>query len=1134
MQCPNCSAVVREGSKFCVKCGTALPHACPSCGHGAAADDLFCAQCGTSLQASDPQTAIRQTKIAPTTSSKSTATPQAERRQITIMFCDMVGSSALSTQLDPEEQREVVSAFQSACAAEINRLDGMVAQYLGDGVLAYFGYPAAHEDDAERAVRAGLAIIDRIGTAAASVTIQARVGIASGVVVVGALVREGVTQENAAIGETTNLAARLQSIAQPNTVVIAPVTYRLVRGFFEYRDLGRHALKGFAEPFHVRQVLGLSRVESRFDAQHQSGTAPLLGRDEEIELLTRRWQQAIRGEGRVAIVSGEPGIGKSRLLRALRDILSSESHTPLSYFCAPTFQDSALYPFIGQLSRAADIERSDSNEQKLAKLEALLASSSGKSADAPMPILATLLSIPGGESYQLPDMSPQRRKERTFDVLLHLLKQLAAQQPILMVFEDLHWIDPTSLELLSLAIDQIQSQRILLIATARPEFKPSWPNHPHISTVSLSRLDRTAVRALVEGVTQRKRLPSDVLDQIVARTDGVPLFVEELTKTILESGLVREFGDRYELSGPLPPLAIPSTLHASLLARLDRFPSAKSIAQVGAAIGREFSYRLIAAVTSLPEKELHEGLTQLNAAELIFQRGSPPTATYQFKHALVQDAAYATLIRSNREQLHKSIVAALKKNFPETEHIEPQVLAKHCDQAALAAEAASYWLQAGRLAMANSSTKEARVQLEQGLQSVRRMPEGLDQRRLEFDLYAALGQVLMAIEGYASTAVGQTLGHAEKLAREMDDRPRLHRTLIGLRAYHQVSGELETAKNYGFQCIELARQLNDSTLLIQSQIHLVHSLTFIGEFTTARAYVAEAASGLEAMKSNEKAYDPIGLHPKAWSPALASWIEWHLGFPDKAANCALKAIDAARRLGRAQVIEQVLYNAAQTHLMRREPELAIKFAVEASNIAREQGYRMRLAMTKCVIGAANAMNGRAPEGVTQISEGIGEFVASGARAHQTVFFALFADALGKVRRFDEGLEAVARGESLAQQTANHWWDAELYRIRGDLIREATARDAEAAEQSYLRSLEIARSQQAKSWELRTANNLAGLWRGVGRQVEAHGLLSPVYNWFTEGFDLPDLKDARTLLAELGLSAPRSRGGFTSWLFRQHK
>jgi hypothetical protein len=623
----------------------------------------------------------------------------------------------------------------------------------------------------------------------------------------------------------------------------------------------------------------------------------------------------------------------------------------------------------------------------------------------------------------------------------------------------------------------------------------------------------------------------EVVDQIVARTDGVPLFVEELTKTILESGLVREAGDRYELTGSLPPLAIPSTLHASLLARLDRFGSAKSIAQIGAAIGREFSYRLVVAVATLPENSLREGLAQLNAAELIFQRGEPPNATYMFKHALVQDAAYATLIRSNREQLHKSIVGALRERFPETEHIEPQLLAKHCDQAALAAVAARYWLQAGRLAMTNSSTKEAKLQLEQGLQSVRRMPEGLDQRRLEFDLHAALGHALMATEGYASTAVAQQLGVAEKLARQMDDKPRLHSTLIGLRAFHHVRGELETARNYGCQCIELAHQLNDATLLVQSQVNLAHTLCYIGEAPAAHSCIAEAASGLETLASDEKAYSAIGLHPKAWTPALASWIEWHLGFPDKAADRARDAIDAARQLGRAQVIEHALSTAAQTSLMRREPELAIQFAVEAGNIAREQGYRMRLAMTKCVIGGAYSMIGRAPEGVTQISEGVAEFEASGASAHLAGYIALLAHALGKVRRFDEGLEVIARVESTALRTANYWWDAELYRIKGDLIRARAPRSKESAEQSYVRSLEIAKKQRAKSWELRTANSLADLWRELGRHEKARQLLAPVYDWFTEGFELPDLKDARTLLAELGGSAPRSRG-ITSWLFRR--
>ena len=464
---------------------------------------------------------------------------------------------------------------------------------------------------------------------------------------VGDLVREGVTQENAAIGETTNLAARLQSLAEPNTIVISPDTHRLVGALFEYRDLGQVSAKGFAEGVHARQVLGASKVENRFEARHQSGTSPLLGREEELDLLLRRWEQAKRGEGRVVLVTGEPGIGKSRLTRALQERLRTDPHIPLTYHCSPYHQDSALHPIIGQLSRAASIERDDSAETKLDKLEALLAQSSENLAED-MPLFAALLSIPGGDRYPLPNLTPQRLKERTLGALLAHLKHLAARQPVLMVFEDLHWIDPTSLELLSLAIDQIKGQRLFLLATARPEFTPPWPSHRHISTVALTRLDKTEGEALVAGMTGGKSLPREVLDQIVARTDGVPLFIEELTKTVLESGLLREGDGRYELTGPLPPLAIPSTLHASLLARLDRLASVKDVAQIGAAIGREFSYALIAAVAALPEKDLKAALGQLVAAELIFQRGVPPDATYQFKHALVQDAAYASLVRSRR------------------------------------------------------------------------------------------------------------------------------------------------------------------------------------------------------------------------------------------------------------------------------------------------------------------------------------------------------------------------------------------------------------------------------------------------------------------------------------------------------
>jgi class 3 adenylate cyclase len=720
MQCPSRNASLKEGSKFCEHCGSALPRVCLACGHANSAQARFCSECGSGL-ASGKLSLAASTGPSPTP--PATPASSAERRQLTIMFCDMVGSSALSTRLDPEEQGDVIAAFHSCCAKEIKALGGMVAQFLGDGVLAYFGYPTAHENDAERAILAGLDILKSVGTitTASNVVVQTRIAIGSGVVVVGDLMREGVTQENAAIGETTNLVARLQALTEPNTLVISPLTHRLVGALFDYRDLGRHALKGFVEPVHVRQVLGTSKVESRFEAQHQGVVSQLLGREEELEALLRRWEEAKRGEGRVVLLTGEPGIGKSRVARALRDRLSSDPHTLLSYFCSPHHQGSALYPQIGQLTRAAGIERDDNAEAKLNKLQSLLAQSNGN-LPRDMPLFAGLLSISGGDRYPLPETTPQRRKAQTLTALLDHTRRLATRQPILMLFEDLHWIDPTSLELLSLVIEEIRDQRILLVATVRPEFTAPWPAHSHISTLALNRLGRSDGETLIESISKGKPLPPEVRDQITSRTDGVPLFIEELTKTVLESGLLREADDHFELTGPLPPLAIPSTLHASLLARLDRLASVKDVAQIGAVIGREFSYALVTAVAALPEKDLNAALAQLVDAELIYQRGVPPDATYQFKHALVQDASYASLVRSRREHLHGVIARALEERFADIVTTEPETLAHHFTEAAVTQSALSYWLKAGQRATKHSAYPEALCHLERGLSMLKGSP----------------------------------------------------------------------------------------------------------------------------------------------------------------------------------------------------------------------------------------------------------------------------------------------------------------------------------------------------------------------------------------------------------------------------
>ena len=621
---------------------------------------------------------------------------EAERRQLTVFFCDLVGSTELAARLDPEDLREVMRAYQAACADVVRGLEGHVARFLGDGVMAYFGWPQAHEDAAERAIRAGLQLTQDLAglEPLVGVRLQARVGIATGHVVVGDLVSEGVSDKDVVSGDPPSLAARLQAVAAPGRIVISQSTRRLVGGLFRLIDLGPQHLKGFAEPLRAWQVEGQTRPEGRFEARQTAGLTPLVGRAEEIALLLRRWGQASHGEGQVVLVSGESGIGKSRLVRELGGHLENEPHSRILCQCTPHHTTSPLHPMIEQLERAASLESDDPPTVRLAKLEGLLVLTTHK-LDQAVPLIANLLGIPVGERYPPLDLTPQRQKELLLEALQDRLAGLAVQQPVLLAYEDVHWIDPTTQELLALTIERIQRLRVLLIITFRPEFSPPWSSQPHISALALARLGRREGAAMVDRVAGRKALPAEVAAQIVAKTDGVPLFVEELTKTVLESGLLQDAGDHWELAGRLPPLAIPATLHDSLLARLDRLGPAKEIAQIGAALGREFGHAVLAAVADRPDAEVQCALDQLVAAELIFRRGAPPNVTYSFKHALVQDAAYGTLLKSRRQHLHARIAQVMEEQFPEIVETQPELLAQHYTGAGLTEQAIVHWEKAG-------------------------------------------------------------------------------------------------------------------------------------------------------------------------------------------------------------------------------------------------------------------------------------------------------------------------------------------------------------------------------------------------------------------------------------------------------
>ena len=762
----------------------------------------------------------------------------AERRQVTVMFSDLVGSTALSARMDPEDLREVISGYQKCVAETVQRCGGFVAKYMGDGVLVYFGYPQAHEDDAERAVRAGLELVAAVeGLKSNAGPLQARVGIATGLVVVGDLIGKGSAQEQAVVGETPNLAARLQGIAELNTVVIAESTRKLLGNLFELQDLGAKEVKGIAEPVRAWAALRPSSVESRFEAL-RSATIPLVGRDEEIELLMRRWEQAKSGDGTVVLISGEPGIGKSRIAQTIVERISAEPNMRLRYFCSPHHQDSALYPSIAQLERAAGFRRDDTDKQRLDKLEAVLAQGTNDLSQV-VPLLAELLSVPTSDRYPPLNLTPQKRKERTLHAQLAQVEGLAAQQPVLMVWEDVHWSDPTTRELLDLLVDRVPALRVLVIITFRPEFTPPWIGHPHVTILTLSRLPAKQRAEMVAHVTSGKALPKEIAQQIIDRTDGVPLFIEELTKSVVESGLVTEVGDHYTVTGLTAPLAIPTTLHASLLARIDRLAPTREVAQIGAALGRSFSHALISAVAAVPHQQLNDGLAQLVHAELIFRRGTPPDAEYTFKHALVQDVAYSTLLRSRRQQLHVRIAATLEDRFPEMVVAQPALIAQHCVEAGLAEKAVVYWLKAGRQAVARSAMTEAVAQLRKGLGLLAGLPDGPWRRQQELDLQIALGPALTATKGHAAPDVGEAIDRARALAEQIGRPEYLARLSIRQWAFHWIRSENKLALSLAEQIEKIGEARND--VRTQMQGFCANGMTrfHLGELVAARALLEQ-------------------------------------------------------------------------------------------------------------------------------------------------------------------------------------------------------------------------------------------------------------------------------------------------------
>jgi len=1101
MRCPSCHGENRSGRRFCATCGTSLAQACPACGFSNRPGEHFCGGCGSALKDSPVQPRKHQPVVA------------AERRQLTVMFCDLVGSTALADRLDPEDLREVMRAYRSACQPAIERYEGRVAQYLGDGVMVYFGYPEAHEDDAERAVRAGLDIVEAVRVLEAPEGLLVRVGIATGPVVVGAAAAAASDLPGAAVGETPNLAWLMQSLAAPNTVIVTERTRRLTGAVFEYEDLGPSNLKGLSEPVHAFRAVREHRFPTRFESIHRDGLTPLVDRESEVALLLDRWQRATRGDGQVVLVGGEPGIGKSRIVEALRGRLA-EPHIEVRHQCTSYHSNSAMHPIIAWLEDTAGFTRLDSPSAKLDKLEALLAQATPR-LDAVAPLFSALLSIPTDDRYPTATMTPRALRQKTLEAIVELTFGLASLRPLLLVVEDVHWIDPSTRELLDLCIDRISTVRVLMVITHRPGFTPLWAGRGPVTAFSLSRLSPTECEELIKPLVEGKALPREVVNQIVTRTEGVPLFVEELTKTIRESGLLADEGDRYEVTSPLLPLAIPATLRDSLVARLDRLGAIKEVAQIGAAIGREFPYALLAAVSAAaPDGSLEESLLRLETAELVYRTGVTPEAIYRFKHALVQEAAHESMLKSKRQELHGRIAGVLEQEYSDLTRTEPEVLARHYAEAGMIDKAVSYWRMAGNHAIEHSANLEASSHFSRGLALLMEAPATVEHQQQELALQIGRGIASIAVKGYAAPETGKAYARARELCSSLGASRELFQALFGLWGHHWVRAELHEAHRLALDIQSQARLQADSVPMIVAHRVLGSTLFTLGEFASAREQL-EKTLALSGGEDRLRLAALYAVEPRVAALLVRSWVLWLLGYPDAALRSAQEGRTSAEHLAHAYSLAFAAFVVSAVHSMRGDVEAARAQAELCMTMSDEHQITQYATLSRVVRGWALTQLGQRDAGLAEIKTNIARSRRTGVAFMRSWMLAGLAESYAQSGDAEKAEEAIDEALKHVESTGERLWEADLHRLRGEVVLMSPSQERDRAESSLLHALEIARKQGAKSLELRAASSIALLWRNQGRVTDARALLAPVYDWFTEGFETADLRKARAVLDGLG-------------------
>ncbi|MFY9969771.1 MAG: adenylate/guanylate cyclase domain-containing protein [Roseiarcus sp.] len=1061
-----------------------------------------------------PAAALAEAAHSPATQTSVPAADAAERRQLTVMFSDLVGSTALSARLDPEDMRQVIRACQDACSGVVARYDGFVAKFMGDGVLAYFGFPRAHEDDAARAVHAGLEIAEAVAAlqTRARDKLAVRVGIATGLVVVGDLVGRGPAREQAVVGDTPNLAARLQGLAEAGGVVISSATRRLIGDRFRLNDLGRHAVKGLAEPVEAYAALGVSPSESRFEAAHSARLLGFVGREAESADLLARLRRAWQGQGQIVLISGDAGIGKSRLAAWLAEQVTETPHTRLRYQCSPYHRDSALYPFVQQLERGAGIAPQEAAEAKLEKLEKMLSLGTDRMNEV-APLIASLLSIPTGTRYPALNLSPPQQRRQTLSALLDQIEGLAKKQPVLVLFEDAHWADATSLEVLDLAIERVRRLPVLFLITFRPEFEAPWSGSPDVETITLGRLDRAEAERLVESVTGGRKLPAEVLAQVVAKTDGVPLFVEELTKNVLESGLLVEEADRFRLDGPLPPLAIPSTLQDSLMARLDRLAAVKEIAQIGAAIGREFSYPLLNAVVGRDEPTLRAALAQLEDSELVFRSGDPPAARYIFKHALVQDTAYESLLKSRRQILHQKIAETLREKFADVVEAEPELLARHFTQAGLTASAIEYWGKAGDLALRRSAFKEAIAHLGKAIEMTEALTASAEKTSGRLRLHVSFGNAMIAAHGHGAPETAAAFRDASELGAGAADLNARFSINYGLWAAAHVHGDLAGMREPALAFLRDVEQKPHSPEA--GVAHRIYGATqwFAGDFVEGGSHLEKALAIFDPEQDRDLAFR-FGQDVGVSATVYLAIVLWPLGEVDRARELVDAAARRIANLGHLATSTFGLMHSAMFEIIGRNVVRAAPLAKALSSVAHEHGISLWICFGAFLEAWVDSQSGSPQTGLLKMRRANALLEQERIRAFQPLVKTALAEAEVRNGETEAALATIERALEDFDRSGQRWFDAETYRVRGEILLKQNPSNPTPAEESFLTAVAISQAQKARGFELRSALSLARLYQSTGRDADAHDVLGPALERFSPTPEFPEIAEAKALFDAL--------------------